>query len=188
MRKYPVGYAGVGHETSGRDILAILGAVHVPELTFGPELATFLKTVQAEGWYPIERLLELLDVLDQKLGAFHLKQVGYNIVQRYLADQVKKHISNAHQLLHSFDSQYHLHNRGQNIGGWKVVSFTPGRAELEKTTPHHCLMEEGIFEEQLRIIGVSAKVSQPTCLRKGGPLCRFVVEARMVDERWGTPK
>jgi hypothetical protein len=30
-----------------------------------------------------------------------------------------------------------------------VVLFQPGKAELIKTTPHHCVMEEGILTEAL---------------------------------------
>ena len=30
-----------------------------------------------------------------------------------------------------------------------MLGFEPGKAELEKTTPHHCVMEEGIFSAAL---------------------------------------
>jgi hypothetical protein len=43
---------------------------------------------------------------------------------------------------------YHHANRGTGIGGWKVLRFDAGYAELEKMTPHHCVMEQGILSSR----------------------------------------
>lgn len=179
----PQGYVGINHETSGRDILSVLKTIHVPEVTLGPELAGRLKRVSPDGWYPIADMLALLEKLDQKLGSFHLKQVGWTIVQSLPPDMLAR-FQNARELLEAFDGMYHFNNRGEQIGGWKLTSFMPNRAEFEKNTVHHCVMEEGIVEECLRKIGVTAQVSQTTCFRKGGPLCRYVVTPK-TPHRWG---
>lgn len=176
MNRVPKGYVGADHQTRGGDILAILECVHLPEASLGTEMTRRLKQVSAEGWYPISELLDLLERLDQKLGTYRLKQVGWTIFQRYHAEAAKKAFGNAKDLLHALDAMYHQANRGNAIGRWKVVSFDSTRAEIEKTTPHHCAMEEGILEESLRTIGVGAKVKQTECFRQGAPLCRFVID------------
>ena len=64
------------------------------------------------------------------------------------------------------------------------LEFKPGHAELEKTTPHHCVMEEGILEEALRTLGVTAKIEQKACFRKGAEACRFVITSAITDIAW----
>jgi hypothetical protein len=46
----------------------------------------------------------------------------------------------ARYVVYGIDDFYHFSNRGRNIGGWLVLRFEPGHAELFKTTPHHCLL------------------------------------------------
>ena len=72
---------------------------------------------------------------------------------------------------------YHHANRGGGIGGWRVISFDESRGVLEKTTPHHCEMEEGILAQALADIGARAVVTQTACFRKGAPACRFLIES-----------
>ncbi len=184
----PKGYVGINHTTRGGDILAVLQTIHLPAQTLGADLAARIKNVKEDAWYPIAEMLEMLERLDQKLGSFHLRQVGWTIFNRYHKEAVIAHFSNARQLIEAFDSMYHQANKGTQIGGYKVLSFEPGRAVLEKATPHHCLMEEGIVEESLRAINVPAKVSQTKCFRKGDEVCHFVVETSITDERWDSPR
>jgi hypothetical protein len=180
----PTNYVGKNHETSGRDVLAILKTVNLPEVTLGKELAGRLKTLKPDGWYPISDLVEMLERMDQKLGSYHLKQVGWTIIQSVPAGMMEQY-KNARTLLSKFNEIYHFNNRGEGIGGWKVTEFSARRAELDKYTIHHCVMEEGIIEEALRKVGVTAKVTQSACFRKGAPHCHYVLEPRTVDERWG---
>lgn len=180
----PKGYVGINHTTRGGDILAVLQTIHLPEQTLGPELAARLKKVQLALWYPISDFLEMLERLDQKLGSYHLRQVGWNIFNRYHAEAVRNHVKSARQLLDGFNTMYLEGNRGTQIGGWKVLSFETGRAEVEKATPHHCHMEEGIVAEALRAVGVPAQVSQSKCFRRGDDVCVFVIETTCRDARW----
>ena len=92
-------------------------------------------------------------------------------------------MSSAHQLVHGFDGIYRSVNRGQAIGGWTVLSFEPGLAVMEKTTPHHCVMEEGILKA-MRTLGIRIEVSQKQCFRKGADACRFVLQSPVTDSRW----
>lgn len=180
----PQGYVGANHETIGTDIISVLKTVNLPEITLGKELADRLRAVKPDQWYPISEMLTLLDRLDERLGSFHLKQVGWTIIQNVPPGGFSR-FPTARALLEGMDETYRYNNRGDEIGHWRVVAFTPTHAELEKTTPHHCVMEEGIIEETLRVVGVSAKVQQTACFRKGAPLCHFRVEPRRPDERWG---
>jgi len=182
--RLPRTYVGRNHETLGSDILAVVKALHAPERPLGPLLAARLQQVKPEGWYPIGMLLEALEVLDAKLGTYALRNVGWELFQMTHAAQVRASVASAHALLHGFDGMYHRANRGEGIGGWRVLSFGPGRAELEKTTPHHCVMEEGILQEALRTIGVKAEVAQRECFRRGADACIYVVTSPVTDQRW----
>jgi len=86
------------------------------------------------------------------------------------------------------ERMYKHANRGTGIGGWEVLGFEPGKAELEKTTPHHCVMEEGILAEALIAVGVPALVRQSECLLKGAEACRYVITSSITDERWSGGK
>lgn len=185
MTRRPRSYDSKNHETIGSDILAVLKALHAPQATLGPELASQLGAVKPDQWYPIDVLLQPLELLDQKLGAYGLRNVGWELFKLSHAEAVRANVKSARELLHGFDAVYRRANRGDAIGGWRVLGFGPGRAELDKTTPHHCGMEEGILEEALRTIGVPATVAQRQCFRKGADSCIFVVTTRVTDARWG---
>jgi predicted hydrocarbon binding protein len=65
------------------------------------------------------------------------------------------------------------------------VSFTPGRAELEKNTPHHCVVEEGILLGAMAALTIPVVIEQPRCFRRGAPACTFIITSSIVDRRWG---
>ncbi len=184
MTRHPRTYLGLKHETLGSDILAVIKAVTLPERTLGAELATRLSKVDAKAWYPISWLLEGLEALDAKLGSFGLKHVGWELFKLSHADAFRQVAKSARDLVYGLDAMYHHANRGQGIGGWKVLRFEPGLAEVEKTTPHHCGMEEGILEEAMRTLGIKVEVSQRECFRKGADACVFVLKSPITDARW----
>ena len=177
-------YLGLNHETIGSDILAVLKALHAPDRALGPALAQRLRAVKPDAWYPISLLLEALEALDKNLGTFALRKVGWELFQLSHAEATRQHANSARDIVYGIDGMYHRANRGAGIGGWRVLSFEPGHAELEKTTPHHCVMEEGILEEALRTVGVRADVSQKACRRKGAAACHYVITSPVTDERW----
>jgi hypothetical protein len=185
MQKRPRGYMGINHETIGSDILSVLKAVHLPEVTLGKELAQKLSGVQPDQWYPIGLLLEALETLDRKMDAYALRSVGWNIFKMSHEENVRQVAHSARDILYGFNQIYLNANRGIGIGGWKVLGFEPGRAEMDKTTPHHCVMEEGIIQEALRAMGVRADVTQTQCFRKGAESCHFLITSSTTDERWG---
>lgn len=181
----PRGYVGRGHETIGSDILAVLGVVSMPEHTLGAALHARIASLKPDEWYPIELLLELLAVLDQKMGSNALRQMGRRLFELSHGAHVAEARLTCAQLISGFDDIYRRANRGEAIGGWRVLSFQPGRAVMEKTTPHHCALEEGIVIAALSAVGVPATVSQQTCVRRGSDACTFVVTSFVTDERWG---
>lgn len=184
----PRGYVGSGHETIGSDILAVFGVVSMPKQTLGESLHRRLQAVTAEGWYPIELLLELMDTLDAKLGPNALRQMGRKLFQASHEVHVKAVAKSAADILYGFDDLYGRANRGADIGGWAVQAFGKGIARLDKTTPHHCALEEGIIAAALNCVGVPASVSQEACFRKGADSCVFVVSSFVTDVRWGTAR
>ena len=184
----PQGYVGVNHLTIGSDILAVFQAVHLPEQIFEPELLGRLRQVKPDQSYPIGLLLELFEVLDHKLGRYALVSMGWGIFKASHQEAFSKVASSARDAIYGIDGMYKHANRGLRIGGWKVTRFEPGVAELEKTTPHHCVVEEGILQEALRSVGVNARIEQPECFRLGAPLCRYLVTSEVKDSRWsGAP-
>jgi hypothetical protein len=188
MERRPKGYVGRGHETIGSDILSILQVARLPESVLGKELAQKLKAVHMNDWYPITLLLEPLEILAKQLGDNALPAIGIKLFQLSHEEAVKKAAHNVADILYGFDAMYHRANRGEAIGGWGVLSFAPGEASLEKTTPHHCRMEEGIMRQALIAVGVPATVSQTKCFRKGDETCVFHVQSFVAGERWGAAR
>src|SRR5205085_1619504 len=124
-----------------------LRSLHFPISILGKEKVAMLEKIDPNRWYPIGELLALLEVLDGKIGELGLRKMGRTLFRDSHAERVREVVHSASDILHGFNAMYNHANRGQKIGGWQVLSFQPGRAELDKTTPHHCVMEEGILLE-----------------------------------------
>ena len=180
----PRGYRGINHETIGADLLALYAAVLMPEHIFGKDIAVRLRSKKADAWYPVAEILEPLEELGRKLGADSLRKVGSTIFNAVPAAIVQKNFSSAREVAYGFDRLYRTTNRGLEIGNWTVVEFKEGKAVLEKTTPHHCSMEEGILDAAFRAVNAPSTVYQSACLRNGAESCRFVITSHVVDHRW----
>src|SRR5947209_10556441 len=126
-------------------------------------------------------MLEINEALDQRVGKNGLRQMGRQLFRDTHAANVKQAVRSARELLYGLDALYHHANRGEEIGGWSVVELRPGYARMEKTTPHHCVMEEGILAEALFTVGVPALVQQRACFRAGADLCIYEVTAAVYD-------
>ena len=98
--------------------------------------------------------------------------------------RVLESAKSARDILYGLDAMYHFANRGERIGGWAVTAFEPGHAVLEKTTPHHCMMEQGLLSAALAAVGCPSSVEQPRCFRTGSDACVFEITSTVTDERW----
>jgi hypothetical protein len=183
-RRKPKGYGGEGHETIGTDVVALLEAVLMPELVLGKDLVTSLRSLDRAGWYPIELLLGPLERLDAVLGPASLRKIGAELFRLSHEGAFRTEVKSARDAVYGIDTLYRRANRGRDIGGWRVLSFEPGVAKLEKTTPHHCVMEEGILEACFAALGIPIVLYQTRCLRKGDDLCEFHVRSHVSDWRW----
>jgi hypothetical protein len=184
MKRLPRGYKGGKHETIGSDILSVLKVVTFPERVLGEELNRKANAVTADGWYPIDDLLQMMDRIDSAIGRAGLVQMGRNLFRMSHEEKAKAVLHNGADVLFGVDALYHNANRGEEIGGWKVVEFKPGLARMEKNTPHHCVMEEGILMEAMRMVGVPVMVAQTECFRQGAPLCIYKLTSVVTDDRW----
>ena len=183
-KRRPRGYLGKGHETIGSDILAVLQILKMPEQVLGAEEVRKLSAVRMDGWYPIEWLLDLMDKVDKELGQYGLLQMGRRLFALSHEERLVQVARSAADVIYGIDGMYHHANRGSGIGGWKVLRFDPGYAELEKTTPHHCVMEQGILSGALAAVKCPGIVSQKQCFRQGADSCLYVVSSSFTDERW----
>jgi len=183
-RRKPRGYNGKGHETIGSDILAVLQILKMPEQVLGAEEVRKLAKVDMGGWYPIEWLLDLMEKVDKELGHYGLLQMGRKLFALSHEERLVQVARSAADVIYGIDGMYHHANRGMGIGGWKVLRFDPGYAELEKTTPHHCVMEQGILSGALAAVKCPGIVSQKQCFRQGADACIYVVSSSFTDERW----
>jgi hypothetical protein len=181
----PKGYLGQGHETIGTDIAAVMQILPAPEQVLGADVARRLGEVKADGWYPIGTLLELVEILDEKMGHFGLVRLGRTIFKQAHEEQAKARLKSAKQLVDALDGLYRHNNRGRDIGGWKVLQFKPGYCELEKTTPHHCVMEQGILAAAFSAVGCPVAVSQKRCFRKGAETCIYAITSSVTGRAWG---
>jgi len=143
-----------------------------------------LRTVSPNDWYPIDWLLELMEKLDAEVGRYGLLRMGRALFKMSHERRVREVAHSAADIVYGIDAMYHHANRGERIGGWKVLSFEPGRAELEKTTPHHCVMEQGILAEALATVGCPGSVTQRECFRKGADACVYTITSALTDARW----
>jgi hypothetical protein len=182
----PRGYRGIEHETLGSDILALFKVVQFPKQLLGEKLASELSSVAPDQWYPVAGQLEALEILAVRLGVSGLRQVGRHVFQLSHEATMKQFVHTAAELLKSVQSMYLRTNRGRDIGGWRILSFEHAKAELEKSTPHHCAMEEGILVQALTALGIPSHVYQSTCMRKGDDVCTFVVTSSASPALWGT--
>jgi len=189
--RLPRGYDGVGHMTIGSDILAVeqsLGAL----ATNGSAIPRVLSAVSAsrlrglhpDVWYPISWLLEMLEQVVARIGRYGLIKLGRTLFRLSHESRVKPVARCGRDIIHGIDGMYHAANRGQKIGGWRVLHFDDDRAVLEKTTPHHCSMEEGLLAAGLLAVGCPAVVTQESCFREGADACRFVILRTSRDSRW----
>jgi hypothetical protein len=182
MERKPRGYVGGNHETIGSDILSVVRSLKLPELTLGKELCGKLTSVKPDGWYPIGWLLEAMEIIDARLGGDGLRQMGRLLFKLSHADRVAP--ASARDIVYGIDGMYHHANRGNGIGGWNVIDFKPGHAELDKTTPHHCAMEEGILGAALQAAGLPTTIKQRQCFRQGAESCVYVIDSTIADQRW----
>jgi hypothetical protein len=175
---------GGQHETIGSDILAVFRILKMPEQVLGAEDAEKLAKVDPNAWYPIEWLLSLMERLDAAVGHYGLMRMGRTLFDLSHKDRVVQVAKSARDIVYGIDGMYHHANRGHDIGGWKVLKFEAGYAELRKNTPHHCVMEQGILTAGLAAVGCPGNVSQRECFRQGSDSCIYVVTSSITDARW----
>jgi hypothetical protein len=184
----PRGYYGEDHTTLGSDILAVLKILKLPEQVLGKQEADRLRTIQPDQWYPIEWLLGLMEILEAHVGSYGLMQMGRKLFQMSHKERVQQVAKSARDILYGMDGMYHHANRGRGIGGWQVLKFDAGLCQIEKNTPHHCIMEQGILTEALLTVGSACNVTQKQCFRDGADTCIFEITTAFVDQRWsGVP-
>ena len=185
--RYPKGYVGRDHETIGSDILAVLAILKMPEHVLGAEEVAKLTAVDPAKWYPVEWLIELMDKIDRHVGHYGLLRMGRMLFKLSHEEKARGTLKSARDLIYALDGMYHRANRGVGIGGWKVLKFEQGYAELEKTTPHHCAMEQGILSAAFSVVGCPVMVSQRECFRAGASACLYTLTSSVTDERWSGP-
>ena len=180
----PRGYYGEDHTTLGSDILSVLKILKLPEQVLGKEEADRLRQIRADEWYPIEVLLGLMEILEAHVGKYGLMQMGRRLFEASHKQRVLLYAKSAKDIIYGIDGMYHHANRGRGIGGWTVLKFEPGVAELEKNTAHHCVMEQGILTEALLSVGCAANVVQTRCFLDGADTCIYQITSAFVDKRW----
>jgi hypothetical protein len=86
-----------------------------------------------------------MEKIDADLGHYGLLRMGRMLFDLSHKSRIVEVAHCARDIVYGIDAMYHHANRGKAIGGWRVLRFEAGYAELEKTTPHHCVMDQGIF-------------------------------------------
>jgi hypothetical protein len=180
----PKGYVGRQHETLGSDILSVYRILKLPDQVLGVEESHRLRDLDPNAWYPIDHLIELMEQIDKSLGHYGLLRMGRMLFDLSHKERVLQVAHSARDIVYGIDGMYRHANRGIGIGGWKVLRFEPGYAELEKTTPHHCVMEQGLLTGALTAVGCPGIVGQSACFRKGDDACIFTISSTFVDEKW----
>ena len=141
-----------------------------------------IEQVQRDGWYPIGELLEIMDVLDRHFGAEGLRKLGRTIIRMSHAKLANDGVMCPRDFLNNIDRMYRIANRGTDIGGWALASFSSTRAELRKTTVHHCHMEEGIVMQVMEALRAPCRIEQTRCFRRGDDHCLFVLTPALASQ------
>ena len=187
MLRRPKGYVGTDHEQIGAAFVAIQRILKMPDQVLGAVDAAKLAAVDPNAWYPVSWMVELMDKLDANVGRYGLVQMGRTLFKTAHEERARHGARSARDTLYGMDGMYHAANRGRDIGGWKVTLFEPGHAELEKTTIHHCVMEQGILTGALATVGCPVNVTQLRCFREGADCCVYSVTSSITDARWCGP-
>ncbi len=182
--RFPKAYSGKNHETIGSDILAVLQVVKVPEAILGDALARQLNAVAADKWYPIQLLLDVMDWVVTQVGRPGLVGMGRSLFRSTHQKAFLSTADCAGDFFFSLDKLYNPANRGQRIGGWKMLEFRPGMAVAENGTPHHCELEEGIVLEAMAGLKLPVTVLQTACVQRGADACIFKTTFVVQDKRW----
>ncbi|MBV9946251.1 MAG: hypothetical protein JOZ69_05335 [Myxococcales bacterium] len=172
------------HEARGSCILSVIQVLKFPEQVLGPEVCRRARDVDPNGWYSVELLLDLMDRLDKAVGHYGLLRLGRLLFDLCHRERVTQVARSARDILEGMDGMYRQGNRGSDIGGWTLVLFEPGYAELRKNTPYHCVMEQGILSEALLAVGCPGLVSQRECVRRGAEACLYTITSSLTDARW----
>lgn len=183
----PKGYEGVDHITIGSDILAVLAILKMPDQVLGEDEVKKLRAVKPTEWYPIAWLLGLMETLDDHVGHYGLVRMGRTLFKMSHEKRFLTVARSARDAIYGIDAMYHHANRGRMIGGWKVLEFAPGHALLEKNTPHHCAMEQGILHGALAALACPGSITQQKCFRRGDDVCVYAISSAVTDERWSGP-
>ncbi len=129
-----------------------------------------------DGWYPIAWLLQMMESIEAKIGRFGLIKVGRVLFQQSHEARLGDQLATGYDVIHGIDGMYRFSNRGDDIGGWRVVEFDSARAVLENNTLHPCVMEEGILAQALKAVGSPSTVMQSQCFRDGADCCVYAIE------------
>jgi hypothetical protein len=183
-KRRPKGYTGNPHETIGSDILSVFRILKLPDQVLGKADADRLREVDPKAWYSIDWMLDLMDRLDAALGHYGLLRMGRTVFDLSHRERVTQVAHSARDIVYGLDDMYRRTNRGRGIGGWKVLRFEPGFAELENTTPHHCIMEQGLLSAAFAAVKCPGLISQRDCFRLGADACTFTITSSLTDERW----
>ncbi len=177
-------YLNATHETIGSDILAVLSTMKVPEAVLGKAWVERLRALKPDAWYPISVLLELQHEVARRGGRGSLVQMGRQLFRDSHQQRLTPALHSARDVVYGIDAMYHHANRGEGIGGWQVLAFSPGHALLRKTTPHHCAIEEGILLEAIHTVGAEALINHPACMQQGAQACEIEIWSQVRDARW----
>src|SRR6185295_12038863 len=104
MQRRPRGYIGTDHETVGSSLLAVLQILQLPEHVLGAEEWEFLKGVDPKAWYPVGRLLSLMDKLESIVGQYGLLRLGRRRFE--LSHRARVGYSSARDVIYGIDEMY----------------------------------------------------------------------------------
>jgi hypothetical protein len=182
---HPAAYVGWHHETRGSDLIAAFAVVNELDPGIAAHWMPLVRTLDATQWYPIDLLLALGMAARERFGEALLRRMGERIFEVSHAPSFRA--STVADVAFGIDGLYRAANRGDDIGGWGVVTFTDTHALIEKTTPHACLVEEGILIAACRAVGEPVELRQRTCVQQGAAACLFELTPLNPQPRvWGT--
>lgn len=158
-------------ETIGRNIIITGSAAssHLDE-----ETKASLGDLDPEAWYPIERLLPIIDKA-VAAGPRTARIVGRSVIYALKKKLKEMGIDTPEKALVQLEEAYRTFNRGDGMGHWHT-EISDDSAVITDTTIYDCRFNEGIIEGLVMAFGGRfTEFSHERCRRDGNEACRYVI-------------
>jgi hypothetical protein len=135
--------AAQGIEVAGQTMVAVTSGILVGSVARELLAREGLQDIQADGWYPQQKWLNVYRSIGEYLGADTLYSIGRRIP--YSADFPDEAMTDVPTALAAIDVAYHTAHRGGEIGHYRFVEVGLDHFEMHCANPYPNEFDLGII-------------------------------------------